>query len=140
MSTPLKTYDPSNVILTFLGAIAHGYADGTFVTAKRSADAYDDMAGADGEVTRIRVLNELGDVELVLTQTSTFNDVLAAQLALGTVGALLLKDLSGSTLCSADQAWIKKAPDAAFGKELNTRTWTLRCAHLVMFVGGIQGS
>jgi hypothetical protein len=141
MSTPSLSHDPGNVTVTFLGAVLHGFAPGTYIKASRDEDAFTKQIGADGEVARIRNRNRGGSVELTLQQTSTANDVLSAQTLLdqagtGGYGPLLIKDPSGTTLLSAPVAWIKKVADVELAKDLTTRTWVFDVAAFDMFVGG----
>lgn len=141
MANPSLSFDPSQVIVAFAGSVLHGFADGPFIKASRHEDAFMLQVGADGEAARVRNKNKSGTCALTLQQTSVSNDVLSALAAadeaggVGT-GALLIKDLNGSTLLSAPVAWIKKVADVEFGKELGTREWTFETGEFVMFVGG----
>ncbi len=136
------TYDPDKVVVSFMGNILTHFADGTFVTLERNEDAFTLMVGADGETARARNQNRSGTLTLTLMQTSPSNDILAALAAadeldgLG-VGPLLVKDLQGSTLALAQNAWIKKIATAEFGKELGSREWVFEMDSLQLFNGGI---
>lgn len=138
----MKTYDPAQVVVTFLGNILTGFGPDTFITAERESDAFTDEVGADGEVARARSKDKRGTVTLTLLQTSMSNDVLSAAAAadeLGGLGAgpLLVKDLNGATLVAAESAWVQKVANVEFGAELGTREWMLRCADVSVLVGGI---
>lgn len=137
----VKTYDPKKVVVSFGGAPLTGFAPGTFVEITYDEDAWTKMVGADGEGARARNANRGGKVKVTLMQTSVSNDVLSgyfvADRDLGT-GALPLfvKDLLGRSLAVAVTAWIMKAADVKFGKELDTREWTFDTDNLEVFVGG----
>jgi len=141
MAPPSLSYDPGQVIVTFLGTPLHGFADGTYVKIVRNEEAFKLQVGADGEPARVRNRNRSGQVSIILQQSSIRNDVLSAaaaldELAAGGVGALLIKDLNGTTLVNALAAWVRKLPETELGKELGQREWVLETGQLTMFVGG----
>lgn len=141
MSTPSLSYDPAQVAVIFLGTPLHGFIDGVFIKWSRNEDAFKLQVGADGEVARVRNRNRSGTLAITLQQTSLSNDVLSAAAALdelgtGGVGALLIKDLNGTTLISTLAAWVKKVPEGELGKELGQREWVLECGALTIFAGG----
>lgn len=139
----LKNYDPKQVLITFGAIIIGGFADGVFCKVERTSEAFNTKAGADGEVCRTRTNDNRGKITITLMQSSLSNDLLSAQhsldkalpLGLGT-SHLLIKDLSGRTLCEAPQSWIVKEPDQEFGKEAADREWVLEASDLITFVGG----
>jgi hypothetical protein len=47
-----------------------------------------------------------------------------------------VKDLSGSTVCVAQNGWVKKKPEITLAQEQNNREWVLDCDRLTMNVGG----
>ena len=134
-------YDPGRVIVTFRGILIQGFADGTFVNAERTEDAFAKVVGASGDVTRVRSRDRSGEVTLTLQAASPTNDLLSAvaqideSTGLG-YGPLLIKDLNGNTLLLAEQAWIRKAPAVEFGTDASNREWVFDCAALDMTVGG----
>ena len=138
----IKTYDPSQVVCTFLGSPITGYADGTFVKVDRAEDGFALKVGAAGEAARSRNKNKSGTISFTLMQTSPMNDILSAAAdadeLLGTgVGAAMVKDINGTTLVLAATAWIKKRPSVEFGKEVGDREWVLESDNLAQFtVGG----
>lgn len=139
MST--KTYDPKQILMSFLGNLISGFADGTFVKVSRMSDTFSSTAGADGEVARARMRDKRGTIEFTLLQSSSSNDLLSAAAAAdelsGTgIGPLFIKDNLGTTRVSASNAWIKKPADTEFGKEIGPRTWTLECESLEQYNGG----
>lgn len=118
-----------------------GYADGTYITAERISDAFASVAGAGGEVARVRMRDRRGSVKFTLMASDPCNDLLSALAAQdeadGTgIGALSIRDGNGTTVCTATNAWIKKLPSTEFAKDLPNREWELECETLEMFVGG----
>ena len=137
----LRNYDPGRVVVTFNGVRLVGYQDGTFVSAERAEDGFTMQVGSGGDVTRTRNRNKTGTITLTLQQASPSNDVLSnfAELdeALGlSFGSIMIKDLQGTTLCEAADAWIKKFPTVEYAKESGPRVWMFDCAELFIYAGG----
>jgi hypothetical protein len=135
------TYDPSQVIISVGGIPMSGFADGTFVSIMRSEDAYSKINGADGVTSRAKSSDKSGEMTLTLAQTSPSNDVLsgialADELTNGGVVPIIVKDASGRTNYFSGNGWIRKTPEAAFGKEVDNREWTFDLADLDVFAGG----
>jgi hypothetical protein len=137
----MVTYDPAQIICSFLGNILIGFADGTFVKAERAEDQFMLKVGAGGESARARNRNRSGTIAFTLLATSPSNDILSAaatadELAGTGVGTVQVKDLNGLSLALAATAWVKKKPSVEFGKEVGTREWVLETNNLDIFVGG----
>lgn len=137
----VKTYDPSQVALIIGGFNITGFADGSFVTVARNADAFALYIGTDGEGTRAKSSNKSGRITITLSQSSDSNAILSAilladELSNTGVVPVLIKDNSGTSLFAAETAWIVKAPDSEFGRELGSREWIIETDNLTPFVGG----
>lgn len=137
----LKTYNAQQVSIVFNGKILTGYAENDFCTVEMSDDAWKHHVGASGEECRSRTNDESGKVTVKLAQYSSDNAVLAAlhlaDKASGTgVGILGVVDKSGASLHGSDEAYIMKAPAAAYAKTPGDREWVFMCAGLAHFVGG----
>ena len=136
-----KTYDPSKVQIIVGGFQITGFADGTFLSVARNADAFALYLGTDGEGTRAKSNNKSGRITFTLAQSSDSNAILsgfalADELSNSGIVPVLIKDGSGNSLYSAETAWIVKFPDSEFGKEVGTREWILETDALAVFVGG----
>lgn len=141
----VKTYDPKKVAIVIGGVPMSGFADDTFVKVSRKEDLFTMYVGADGETARAKSNNRSGEMTLTLAQTSPSNDVLSAfhladELDNAGVVPILIKDLSGTSVFFSAAGWIRKAPDAEFGKEINTREWVFDLAAVDVFVGGNTGN
>lgn len=137
-----RIYDPNRVKVILAGIPLSGYADGDMVEIEYVSDQFADVQGTDGETSRSKTNDLRATVTINLMQTSPSNDLLSALvntdlLADGGagVGVFILTDLSGNTILSSQNAWIKKIPGQAFGREAQERSWTIMCDHLVSFVG-----
>lgn len=145
MST-LKTYDPDNILVVVTAPAKppftlSGFADGTYVKVTRATDAYTKVVGVDGSVTRIKSNDKSGEIEITLAQTSPSNTSLALlatadELANAGVCNVSITDLDGLSLYGSTQAWVKKQPDAEYGKDMTNRVWVLECAKLNMLTNG----
>jgi len=136
-----KTYNPALVTVSFDGINVTGFMDGTFVEAERDEDTFTKHVGATGDVTRTRNLNTSGKVTITLVAASPTNDLLAIKFATDEIlgfgyGSLQVKDLSGTMLCRATQAWITKPPKIERAKESGSCVWVFECADLKVFAGG----
>jgi hypothetical protein len=137
----VNTYDPKLFSVIVGAKIMSGFSDGSFIRVERNEQAWNLKVGVDGEGTRAKSNNLSGKVTITLMQSSSSNDDLSAFAAadeLSNSGAvpLLVKDVSGTTVCSAVTAWVMKYPDTEFGKEVLTRAWVLETDELLMLVGG----
>lgn len=140
----MKVYT-SNQVVASLGGIPlnTGRGDGVFIKITPMNDMFTTKVGADGEVARSRSNDRRHKVEITLMQTSDANILLSAlhQLDINApngsgVAALFIKDMSGTSLHIAPEAWITKSPEVSYGPEVEMRTWELEAANMVDIVGG----
>jgi len=136
-----KTFDPKLVVMSFAGIQISGYMDGTFIMAEREVDTFEKSVGAGGDVTRVRSNNRSGTITLTLQAASPTNDLLSAraiideQTGLGT-GVAMVKNINGTTLVSAADAWIQKPANVEYADTASGREWVIACADMRMFIGG----
>lgn len=139
----LKNYSPDAISLSLNGIPISGFADGEFIRIEKESDAFADVVGTDGEVSRSRTNDDRATVTVMLMQTSDSNVLLSALHNLDKetpggagVGVLLIRDAQGNSLYTASECWISKEPDVSFDREPTSREWTLRCADLIAVHGG----
>lgn len=138
---PVKSYDPSQVMVVFGGRVLSGFAEGTKVTVEHEEDAWTTQIGVDGEGTRSKSNNRSGTITVQLMQSSDDNAFLYGIYELdrtSNAGALpmMVKDGSGSSLHMAETAWISKLPAAEYGVEAGAREWAFKTDILVSALGG----
>lgn len=138
-----KVYDPDQISIVLSGIPISGYADGEFVRIEKESDAFTDVVGTDGEVSRSKTRDDRGTVTFILMQTSDSNILLSALHLLDKnapggagIGALLVRDARGTSLYSSAECWISKEPDVTMDREPTAREWTCRAAKLVSVHGG----
>lgn len=139
----MHVYDSNRVSVTFAGIVFEGFAEGSKVTVTRLSDQFVDVVGTDGKVSRSKTNDLRADVTVRLMQTSGTNAVLNALLNADMnanggagVGALLITDLSGTTVHMAPNAWIVRFPEETFDQAATERAWLIRCADLQTVGGG----
>lgn len=140
MAIQVSNYSPDQVSVSFNGIIITGYNDGTFIDIEREENAYQKHVGSLGDVTRTRNLNRTGKCTLTLMMAAPSNDSLQAmyeqdrQFGTG-IGAFLMKDLGGNTVCRAAYAWIMKSPKIERAKESGSCIWQFEMADLAIVAG-----
>lgn len=122
----VKTYSANQLAIVCGNHIVTGYADDSFVTIEPNGESVTSVVGCDGEVGRAVNPDKTCKVKLSLMQTSASNKFFTQMWNRdrkdGTgVFPLLIKDLSGELVCSADSAWVVTAPTRTYGKNLNNR-------------------
>ncbi len=136
-----KQFDPGKITMVWNGIQILGIGPDTFVKAVRNEDQYTEQVGANGDVVHSRNRNRTGKVTFTIQDASPTNDALSAaakadELTGLMYGALLIKDLNGTTLIQCANARIQKFPDLEYGKDSGTNEWILMCAELEMYIGG----
>lgn len=124
------TYDPKKVLVILGGKQLTGFSEDDIITIRPLGDGMTIYVGADGEVGRSVDPNQCFEVEIALATTSKSNDYLSSlynqDRANGNaMKPLLIKDLSGSTLFFANQAWPQNFPEAGRGRQIDSVSWTL---------------
>lgn len=138
----IKTYDPAKHLLSFAGNLLGSPGKDTFIKASRNEDGFTLAKGVSGEGTRTKNNNHSGTVEYTTMASSQTNDILSAiaaadeLLGIG-VGPLFMKELNGTSVLHAQNAWIKKLPDTERAKEAGEVTWVFECDDLQIYQGGI---
>lgn len=144
MAANLKIYDSDQVSVSFSGIpINSGRPDGEFVRIEQASEDFKSKRGVDGQTTRSKTKDRSAKITLILMQSSDSNIILSAISNLDReanngagVGALLIRDIGGTSLYAAAECWIAKPPDVAFAGEAGPREWTLECAKLIRVDGG----
>lgn len=132
-----RTYRLANVLISIDGLPLSGFGESDAITFTPRSDLFESVTGADGEVTRSASNDLSQDIALVLMQTSPALALLEARLALIRVGApgdiftIYVNDIEGRETVLAQQTWIQRAPDLAFGKAAAEREWALMSPNVI---------
>lgn len=143
MASPLRIYNPDQIIITFSGIIMSEFAESDMISIEPVSDSFTSVVGVDGTASRARNLDERAEITISLMQTSPINDLLSAVMNLDTktpngsgVGAFALLDNQGTTLFTSPQAWFTRWPDLEYGRAVGMREWTIQAASCEWFIGG----
>lgn len=139
----VKTYDPSHVAIWFGTIQIQGFAEDAAISIEHDEDDWSLAIGVDGEGTRSKTSNASATITVSLMQSSDTNALLSAhreldRLTPGGIGGLpfIVRDRSGSSLYTAETAWVQRAPTAEFSRESTTREWVFRTDNLIALHAG----
>lgn len=124
------TYDPKkNIVILGVRQIT-GFAEDDMITIKPLGEGMQIFSGADGEVARSIDPNSTFEITVALSTASKSNDYFSALYNADRkngsgVLPLVIKDLSGSTLFFARQAWVQNFPESKRGRKIDTQEWVL---------------
>lgn len=126
----VSTYNPKEVTCALGTHIAGGFAEDSFIAIDPSGDGVTKKVGCDGEVVRTVSPDDTYVIKLSLLQTSATNAFLEEQLKKDRKNgngmfAVLIKDLKGGLVFSADAAWAIRSASRTFGKEAGNREWEI---------------
>ena len=130
MARNVKTYNPKEINIAFGSHIVTGYAEDSFVSIEPSGDGTTKKVGADGEVTRSISPDRTFSVKVTVDQMSESNSYFQEmynrdQQTGDAIEPLMVQDMKGGMLFSADEAWIPKPSTHGFGKAAGTREWEI---------------
>ncbi len=137
----VRTYDPKKVNVIFGGKEITGFAEDSMISIKPMGEGITSICGADGEVSRSMDPDTRGEVTISLLGSSqsnnTLSDLHASDRATGSgMQALQIKDLMGTTVFSAPQAWVRNYPEKGFSKQLPEVEWVIETGPASWYVGG----
>ena len=123
------TYNPKLNFIIFGAKQLTGFAEDDMITIKPLGDGMQIFSGAAGEVGRSIDPNSTYEVTVSLATSSKSNDYLSNcfnkdRKTGNNMLPLIIKDLSGSTLFFAKQAWIKNFPESKRGRKISNQDWT----------------
>lgn len=128
--TTIRTYQPKKVLMALGSHSVRGYADDSFIVISKNGDGILKKTGCDGEIARATSPDNSYNVKITLLQTSSTNAFLQRKYDLDNDNGngtfpLLIKDLTGGVLFSADVAWVTKPTDRTYAKDTANREWII---------------
>lgn len=126
----IKTYNPKEVIMTLGNHIVTGYAEDSFIGIDPNGDGVTKKVGCDGEIVRSISPDNTYIVKLSVNQYSATNSFLQKRLQQDKktgdgMFPILIKDLKGGMVFSAESAWPSKPASRGYGKEAGNREWEI---------------
>lgn len=126
-SFTVNTYSPKDVILTIGGYQMTGWDT---IVVNRSVKGFSVVRGIRGKNTRVRNTDSSATIGISLLQSSQGNDVMSdihqQDLVNGTGRlALTLKDNSGRSVFSSNEAFIVGFPASRFSGQFEYRDWEI---------------
>ena len=126
----VHTYNPKEVVAAFGSHIISGFAEDTFISIEAKGEGIPATVGCDGEVVRSVSPDDTYDVKITLLygseSSSYFQSSFNRDKKTGDAAqSLIIKDLKGGLVFSADQAWVSQVASRSYGKTANSREWTL---------------
>lgn len=141
----LKNYDSDQITISFGPIlITDGYAEGEFLNISQTTPDFISKVGTDGQVTRSKTNDARAIITLTLMQSSDHNIALSAlnnadkavPNGAGVV-PMLIRDRAGTTVFTAQNAWIIQGPPSVtFDQTATPREWVFECEKLVRLDGG----
>lgn len=126
----VKTYDPKKVLIACGTHSVTGLADDAFVSVEPAGEGVTKKVGCDGEIVRSISPDKTSTVKITLLQTSDSNSFLQQmynqdQQNGDGIFPLMIQDLMGGVLFSAEEAWVAKQSTFARGKSDTNREWEI---------------
>ncbi|WP_443699032.1 hypothetical protein [Pseudomonas sp.] len=126
-SFTVNCYSPSDVSLTIGGYVITGWDN---FTISRRVKGFSPIYGIRGKNTRVKSKDTSATISISLIQTSPSNDVLGyiheLDLDEGTARInLMLKDTSGKSVFSSNEAFITSYPTVSYTGDFTYRNWEI---------------
>lgn len=126
----IHTYNAKEVIVTLGNHIVTGFADDSFISIDANGGGVTKKVGCDGEIVRSIDPDDTYIVKLSVQQSSETNAYLQQRYAQDKKSGdgmfpILIKDLKGGMVFSADSAWPAKPASRGYGKEAGNREWEI---------------
>lgn len=139
----MKTYDPKKIIIIFGVRQLTGMSEDSIVSITPNGEGLQTYVGADGDVARSLDPDATYEVTVSLNTTSNSNDYLSNMYNYDRetgngIAPLLIKDLAGTTLFSAPEAWVSNMPEASRGLTVDTQEWVFHTGQVEdAIIGGL---
>lgn len=119
----LKTYSPDDVSIVVGGFLVESWDE---CNMEFDEDKNTLSVGTSGEATRVKNLNDLATITLILPQTSADNLQINSLAVADTVLSLSIIDMGGTLVAIMPEGVIMKNAGFGFKKEDTPREWTFK--------------
>ena len=119
-------YDPRQLMIALGSHIPTAFPDGTFINIERHGEGVRKIVGADGTVARSVDPDRTATVTFTIRWDSDTATWAQNQYDLDNetgngVFPILIKDLRGGLVFSAEEAWVEQPPSDEFALEMSNR-------------------
>lgn len=123
------SYSPKDVVLIVAGYQVTGWEK---ISITRTRKAFTPIPGIRGKSTRAVSRDTSATVSVSILQTSASNEVLSHIHTMDTqqgtgILPIILKDMSGTSVFSSEQAYITGYPAVAYSGQFEYRAWEIFC-------------
>lgn len=137
-SFTVNTYSPTDLSLSFGGYQIAGWDS---ISIVRNAPSFVTVRGIRGKHTRVPSGDTSATITVSILQTSPSNDVLSEvhrqDIESGTSRLdIMLKDSSGNSVFSSDEAYIVSYPETTYSNGFEYRSWTIYCQTTKSYIVG----
>ena len=127
----IHTYNPKEVTISLGNHIVTGYAEDSFITIEPHGDGVTMKSGCDGEIARSLNPDTTFSIKLTTLWQSATTSFLQERydydLATGDgMFPVLVKDMKGTLVFSAAQAWVVKPAAREYARESGNREWEIQ--------------
>ena len=135
-NTPARSYDVAEVNLVVGGVIITGAAEGTFITAERNEDTFQEYIGSQGEVAFAETNNNSGTISVTLENTSpsiSYLDGLANRKGQNAIVDVSIIDgnTDGGKRISGAQARVRRPANYEASAGITTRDYEIFVTHII---------
>jgi len=123
----VNSYSPKDIQLVIAGYTITGWER---ITIARSVKGFTAIRGIRGKNTRVKNTDTSATITFPVLQTSQSNEVLSSiheqdlEYSTGRI-SVILKDKSGKSVFSSDEAYLTSYPVTTFSGQFEFRTWEL---------------
>ena len=145
MAFQTKVYNSDEITIAMGPVLVNeGFADGEFLRIESNTEIAQSVVGTNGEVAVSRTNDRRALVTILLLQTAAANlglSVLANLFKLspnsaGAIVPFLAKDQNGTSIHTAQNAWVMKEPDVSYDRTAQSREWQIETANMARIDGG----
>ena len=123
-----RSYDPTQVFLTYGVLPVSGYADGSMIQVSPVGDGNKAMVGTAGEAAFVKTPNRQNEVTFRLFETSPVNAALALLYNAGNVPVpVALVSASTGALAGAGAGILERIPGVTYEAGVPVREWKAIC-------------
>ena len=144
----LRQYNQQKVVGSWAPAgvavidITDGSVSDEFFSTARNAPRWAHESDGMGNATRVKGNDRGASFTVTLSASSPTNEALtraaeADDITETVVGPMLLRDLNGQTVITANNAYLEGIPDRAYqGNARGTVAWVFHCSDMTRHIGG----